>query len=561
MKRAVSLLVLFCLIFGGLCLLQLSPVQAKPVDASSLQDDPTDTFTFTATPVTPSNTSPPTDTLAPSNTPIPSNTPTLTPTPTLTYTPSITLTPSNTATSTLSYQRPLVNLVSSSYDSKKTKLGSTFPLTVVFTNQGQQDAYNVIIKFTSSDLQAKNNGGVMTISSLAVGDSSTISQDFVVKTSTTSYQTSIDVEVSYYNQYGTTYSQSFTLAISVYSLSKTTVSPSLTPTATLSVTPIPTDIGRPYVVISSYKIDKTMLQPGDQFTLVMELQNLGIYDAYNVSMTLGSSSSTNFLPVQTSNTRVLGDMFPKKTVEIVQPFVVGTSTSAGAIPLTVTFSYKDNVGTAVTEDQIITLLVYQDPSLEVNFYEDLGTFTVGQQATLPIQVINLTSNSVLLSDIDVEMDAATLSNSHMFIGSLDGSSSFTLDTEMTPQESGEQKVYIKITYQDSFKKAQEIDRELTITVNEASQRMSSPKNGSEQDGTPSAQDSSGSDANLNADSSNGGNSQGGAGSESIWQMILRFILGLLGFDSAPDRSTTQPGMGGGGGMPSSAIDTIFAIYV
>jgi hypothetical protein len=470
-----------------------------------------------------------TTTHTPIDTAVPTDTATLEPTAALTDTPTATATVETTSTATAtativptatsttgSYARPLFNLTSYSYDSANTYAGGAFSLTTVLENSGQRSAYNSVITFSSSDMQPLYNGGVQIVETMDRGDSVTLSQSFAVKSSVNSKYSSIAVQADYKDAYGQSYSQNFSLAITIYGYgSYSTATPTATP------------IGRPHPVVTDYSIDVSSLQPGTNFNLSMNVQNQGAYSAKNVSLTIGgsssgSTSSSDFLPVGSSNVRVLGDLLANQTVTVRQSFIVNSSTSAGAYALTLLFSYKNESGVDYSEEQVITLLVYKDPIIEISFYEEPGTYTVGEQGNLPIQVVNLSGSSILLGDISLSADNAVLANSQMFVGSIDGGSIFTMDTDFTPQKEGTVTLYVNITYIDNFNNSKVLTTTLTVTVQSAS-----GTGGMAMMGTQSAA-GQGTGAGSSAFTGNG-NSATPTGWLGI---LLRILRGLLGLDSA-----------------------------
>jgi hypothetical protein len=508
----------------ALALLQFVPALADPLpQPARLATSGTDTPTEVAT-----NT--PTETSIPSDTPLPTYTATATSTSlasTDTATPTVTGTPTATVltltgTPTVgSYARPLLNLTTYSYTASATYAGGAFELTAELENDGQQAAYNLIVTFSSSDIQPQSNGGVAIVSVLDRGDSATLTQDFVVKSSVSSKYCTINVQVDYKDGNGMGYSQQFSISITIYGYG---VYATATPTAT--------PIGRPHLVVASYAIDLSTLQPGSTFQLSMNIQNQGAYTAKNVSLTIGgdnsgtgTSTGSYFLPVGSSNVVILGDLAHGQSTTVKQSFIVSSSISAGAYPLNLVFEYQNDLGVNYSESQVITLLVYDVPSIEVGFYEDPATFVVGQKGNLPIQVVNLSSSSVLLGDISISADNATLANSHMFIGTIDGGGIFTMDTDITPQQSGTLTIYVNITYQDNYKNTKAITSTLTINVQSASSA------GLQQ--TPGKQSAAG--ASSASSSPSGTEASTNAGGQStlarIWSVVLRVLRGLVGLDS------------------------------
>ena len=460
--------------------------------AADETETPTPTSTQTSTQTyTPGNTNTPVSTDTPANTAAPTDTP-------VTY-PTITVTPTG------SYQRPLLNLRTYYYDDSDTYAGGEFSIRSVFQNLGQQEAYNIVITYSSNDLTPIQNGGVAIIGSMDLSEKVSKTMYFAVADDIDYSPATINVDVDYKNSKGVSYSQSFTISISIAGYGPYH-----------SATPE----GRPQIVVSNYVSSVDPLVPGSLFELDMSLQNRGLLTANNVDMTIGSTSSDStddsFLPVGSSNIQVIGDVAVQQTVKVKQSFVVNSDLEPGVYPLNLTFTYSDEDGNDFTDNQIITLLVFLVPSIQINFYEIPDTYNVGEQGTLPIQVVNLSGDDILLGDILVEVDNAELSNYTTFVGTLESGGTFTMDTDITPNEAGEFPVTVTLNYQDNFKEAETITETLTITV--AGQGFGGPGQGQMQ-GTLTAQD--------------GIQQPGGTQSgDSFWNIVLRFIRGMIGFDSS-----------------------------
>ena len=90
--------------------------------------------------------------------------------------------------------------------------------------------------------------------------------------------------------------------------------------------------------------------------------------------------------------------------------MVNSSTSPGAYPVTVDFEYKDSNGGPTKNSKTITLLVEMSPLIEISFYEEVGTLSVGQKSTLPLQIVNKSDDSILLGNVTVTVEGATLTN-------------------------------------------------------------------------------------------------------------------------------------------------------
>jgi hypothetical protein len=271
----------------------------------------------------------------------------------------------------------------------------------------------------------------------------------------------------------------------------------------------------------------------------MTVQNMGNAKAQRITMIVGGGSSgtsggetpvpggvsggsgefTNFAPVGTSNVQSLGDLDPGGAIQAKQDLIVNTSTNPGAYPMKVTFSYVNDKNESINDEQVITLLVYSLPNVDVSFYRPLDPFFVGQPGALPIQVVNVGKRSAVLGNITVQTDSGTVENGTGLVGSIDVGGYYTMDAMLTPEKSGKIILNVTIEYTDDFNEPRTIDKTLEVEVMEG---MEEPV----------------------VDPSMGGGGGGGgempvAAPETTMQKVWRFVLGLLGLDSAPPSGGEQ----------------------
>ena len=433
--------------------------------------------------------------------------------------------PPTATTAPLPFVRPQFVVKSTKTMGGDVHSGGQFKLNVVLSNAGSANAYSVQAVFTSSDLVPLKNGGVAALGNVPAGDQAGHNQQFLVTAQL--YGKSIvvvDLTVTYYDDHGTSYSDKFTLSISA----------SGGGSGVAAATSTPTGVKSSQLVITSYESSMDVLQPGEQFSLKMTVQNMGNARAQRITMIVGGGSSgtssgtpqpggvsggsgefTNFAPVGASNVQSLGDLSAGDTVQASQNLIVNVSTNPGAYPMKVTFSYLNDKGDVINDEQVITLLVYSLPNVDVSFYRPPDAFFVGQPGPLPIQVVNLGKRLSVLGNLKIESGDGTIENGTSLIGSLDAGGYFPFDSIFIPERSGKVILDITIDYIDDFNQPRTIERTLEIEVMEG-------------------------DVAPPLDPSVGGGGGGGGGGEEIpvqagetvWQKIWRFILGLLGLDSS-----------------------------
>jgi hypothetical protein len=406
--------------------------------------------------------------------------------------------------------------------------GQDFELIVKLRNEGGANAYNVQATFTSTDYLPTKNGGVEIVGEIGANNSITLEQPMVVGSYVSGF-VSVEMNLSYNDATGTAYTEKFTLNIE-----------SVGGGSGSYATSTPTGVKSSQLVITSYRASVDPLQPGEQFLLEMTVQNTGNVGAQRVTMIVGGGTSsgsnngtpepggggvsggggefTNFAPVGASNVQTLGDLAAGGAVQASQNLIVNVSTNPGAYPMKVTFSYLSDKGEVINDEQVITLLVYSLPNVDISFYRPPDPFFVGQPGALPIQVVNLGKRTSVLGTMKVEAANGTIENGTSLVGSLDAGGYFTLDPVIIPEQSGTLSLAITIDYTDDFNQRRTITRKLEIEVMEG---FEEPTLGPGMEG--------------------GGEVFPVPTEENTLQKIWRFVLGILGLDSAPP-SNNDPGI-------------------
>jgi hypothetical protein len=453
-----------------------------------------------------------------------------------------------TATSApLPFARPQMRVTFSGASAKQIASNKSFKFTVNFENAGNSTAFNTQAVFSSADLVPLETGGVAVLGNVSAGGSVSVDQRFTSQDIYGKTFVIIDVTLTYYDDKGTSYSDKFTLNVPTGGGGGG--SGIAYPTST------PTGVNTAQLVITSYASTVDPLQPGEQFQLGMTVQNMGNTTAKSVTMIVGGGSSgssggtpqpggvsggsgefTNFAPVGSSNIQSLGDLSAGGALQVTQNLIVNVSTDPGAYPMKITFSYVNKNGEVVNDDQVITLLVYSLPNLDVSFYRPPDPFFAGQSGPLPIQIVNLGKRNTVLGNMKIESNGATLDPASTLVGSLDPGGYFTFDSTLLPDAAGPLQLSVTIDYTDDFNQVRTITRKLDVTVEEAFVDPSAP------------------DPSLN------GGEFTPAAEETLFHKAWRFVLGLFGLDSAPPSDPgggmieTVPGQevvpipsGGGGG--------------
>ncbi|MCI0518944.1 MAG: IPT/TIG domain-containing protein [Chloroflexi bacterium] len=452
----------------------------------------------------------------------------------LTITEPIPYTPTPTGQPTpIPATRPLIVIDSYAANVDEIKAGTEFDLVIRLKNIGGQAAKGLVATFTPGDFIPRESGGVLGTSEIPAGEKKKFTQALTASPDLAGKSiAALVMIVSYSDESGAAYTETYNLSLPVKAIY-------YGPAATATPTPTSAAV-RPQIVITAYRTNVPVLQPGYQFTLSLEVQNKGNAPARRMTMILGGGSSSqgggqgtpdpggisggsgdfgNFAPVASSNVQFLGDLSPDASLSTTAALIVNATTQPGAYPMKITFSYSDEKGQIFNDDQVITLLVYSLPNVEVNFYRQPDPFFAGQPGMLPLQVVNLGRKVVVLGSMTVTAPGgAQLSNNTVLIGPLDTGGYYTLDATLIPDLPGPVELSVRIDYTDDFNQAQVISKTLSVEVQEFIMPELAPGEGG----------------------MDGGFEPIPAEPETFWQKVWRFILGLFGLDSgAPTPSPVE----------------------
>ena len=429
------------------------------------------------------------------------------------------------------YKRPVLVVNSYSMSQEKISPGNSFTLYITLYNAGQLYAKNIVATFVSGDFIPSQTGGVVAVGEIAPGNRLDFSQPLIVSTDIWGTLASINMLVSYADDSGILYNETYNITLPVYQSYSSWTTPTPTPTLT------PTPSNKPQLVITNYTTDIEPLQSGIQFNLTMTIINMGNSTAKSVTMIVGGGSSssgsdagtpqpggvsggsgefTNFAPIGSSNIQSLGEFSPGISRTAFQTLIVNTSTAPGAYPLKISFVYYDEHNHSFTDDQVITLLVYRLPLVDISFYQEVAPLFSGQPNLLPVQVVNLARTSVVLGNMHISADSGQLSNNTILVGALESGGYFTLDATYIPDQPGPVNLIVTIDYTNDFNQMEIITETLKVEV--LDQPIIEPPI----------------DEGVNGEGDIISNQP-----ETFIQKIWRFILGLIGLDSGINNTETS----------------------
>lgn len=242
---------------------------------------------------------------------------------------------------------------------------------------------------------------------------------------------------------------------------------------------------RPLLMVLSYDVSTGSnagqgrgaleLAPGDVFTLDLEVVNVGRQRAHRVLIALGGGQTPSgqgaggtglgiFAPLESSNVKFIPQLDPEERRSISQRMAVDASAASGIYVLTVAFTYEDATGTSYTSSELISLLVVRRALLRIDLFQPVGEVEVGQEFSIPVEVINVGRNTVNVTTVEVTSEDLEVRDGVLYIGPLDPGTSGTLDARAVATRAGEARATVTVRYIDDFGREQLVARELTFQV-------------------------------------------------------------------------------------------------
>ncbi len=449
----------------------------------------------------------------------------------------LTVTGATSTPGATAFVRPLLTVNSYGASSATISPGTDLDFEMTFLNSGQSGATNIVVTFPVGDFTPRVTGGVRAVRSLGPGETEKLYQPLTANRSIAGNAVAtLAVAVAYTDANGQSYSETFNLTFPV-----TQSGGGVSATSTPTPTPTQRVVLRPQLLITAYRTDVELLQPGTRFTLHLDIQNMGATDARRITMIAGGGTAADgggegtptgpggvagsggdfskFAPIDSSNVQSLGDLARGASFSAEQTFVVNATTAAGAYPMQFSFIYSADSG-SYKDDQVITLLVYELPQVDVSLYRDPGPFFTFQPNILPVQIVNLGRKTSVLGNMRVTaaVDGVTFANNIILIGNLDPGGFFTLDATVFPEVAGPLELEITVDYTDDFNQQRTITDTVTVEVIESAPIDPGDGGGGPIEPPPPEP-------------------------ETFWDKVMRFLKGLFGLDSG---APIDNGGGGGG---------------
>jgi hypothetical protein len=247
------------------------------------------------------------------------------------------------------------------------------------------------------------------------------------------------------------------------------------------------DAPAPVMVIQSYDFGDQDLQPGAEFTLELQLLNIGNDNAKGLTVTFGSVESTgggteptpgssastttttsnNFAPLETAGQQVVGDVpAGNEAITVRQKFIVNGSVDSGVYPLPVTLRYQRSDGSFSQDNLRVSIPVIVPPQIRITQSSPLpAEANMGEPLFMTLEIANRGRKPVNFSNAVISVEGGeVISEAETFLGPLRNEDQTTLEASVLPNLEGEMTIIVTLNYTDDLNRVQSLTQEYTVNV-------------------------------------------------------------------------------------------------
>lgn len=226
---------------------------------------------------------------------------------------------------------------------------------------------------------------------------------------------------------------------------------------------------KPKLIISSYKIEPSMVEAGKDFDIILTLYNTNAENAiFNLKVSLDQSSPTQqvsnnnqagtessyanegsvFTPVERSNTFYRSAIYPRNYSSETIKMNVLPNTKAGNYQMSVNFEYEDYFGNQYQSSENIGIPVVATASISTSDII-MDELFVGEDTNVSINIYNTGKDNLTNFMCKVEGKDFDVDENSSFIGNFAQGASESFSFNINPKKEGTVKGKIIMTYEDS----------------------------------------------------------------------------------------------------------------
>lgn len=226
------------------------------------------------------------------------------------------------------------------------------------------------------------------------------------------------------------------------------------------------DVATPNVIVSRYDYGG-QVEAGQEFMLHLELKNTSSQTAVG-NMIMAVETGESLAITNASNSTYIENINPQETVSIEIPMKALADGKPEGSRLEISFKYEfvaKETRTQATSTEKIAIPVIQPDKYIVSEAVLENEIHQNTETTISIPYVNKGKGTIYNVEAKLETDDnLEATESYLYLGNLDAGASGTVDFIVNPRKKGNQKAKVRITYEDSSNKQQEIVKEVKMKV-------------------------------------------------------------------------------------------------
>ncbi len=348
-------------------------------------------------------------------------------------------------------------------DPNPVKPGKPVKVTILLTNSGNETASQVLVRVASDSglLLAGPQGDSFPAGSLKPGASTSVDMPLIVSTAAKAGPQAQAVTITYL-QKGESKSINGSMTLDVAKV----VAPA------------------PLLLLQSYSTGKDILKPGEQFTLTMEVKNVGDDDASSMLVTFGTVDTTNssdatpgttsttpsttFAPLGSGGTIFAGTVKAEGGIlKLKQDFIVNGTVDSGIYNLPITLRYQKSDGSGGQDSLRASLVVVMPPQLQINAQNPIpAAANVGETVSLALRISNKGKKPVNFTKVTVSGENINVfDGKEALLSPVQPNDDASVNGSFSPAAVGPAKLTVTLYYMDDLNKEQTIIKTYELQAN------------------------------------------------------------------------------------------------
>lgn len=352
---------------------------------------------------------------------------------------------------------PLLIVDSFDYGNGVLKRGADFTLKLALLNTGSRDIHNVIVNVLDpSGAIVPSGTSYIKIDSIKAGEkaNSSIALRTVADTDVT--QTSLSVDMKYYDPDNRQQESSYPIVISIEKKPEEKEDDGKKGGVT-----------NPILMVTNYSFgtDNYVLA-GQEFPLSLTITNTSGKTLRNIKVTVQDSNGC-ILPAQGSNSFFINSIGAGASYGKLLPMTVNNDAAAGNDTIAINMSYEDLDGGTYSSADTITIPVTQEDRLVIDDILDPGWLMAGEQGYAQIKYYNMGQTTLNNLRISVSGDFTIDGDSSQYVGNMANGRSDYFSFNFWPDGEGEMHGKAVFTYENAQGEEQTIEKEFTFIIQPA----------------------------------------------------------------------------------------------